>query len=710
MKPTVSGHIIGHIVNLIRSRGGDVARVSEDSGLPLTGTLDKKRWYHPLELNKLMASCQRLYPTWEIPRKAGAGLFASGLARFRDHTILYKETPERLVGMFCDRFSQFHKSISAKIELVAVRTVQVEILFDNSLEVTQELVDFVLGVMESIPEIIELRRATVRMTASALAPQSLHMIDGRMVRVTASGELLEYPEPGKNAPGRARVIGRLTKNGDLAYGGIHYGADSCLFEIDWKRPNWLARTGGLTSTERLKTTSKRLNYAMDTIQTANERIAEMEGELDSAMRLIEAVNRFSVEAKSISSLNDLMHLAATHACTEFEADRAAVYNVQGVNLKIVSFNDPSDIGESQKIFASLSSMPIPLTGDSPEAEAVRTGRVVTVNNPWNNPRIDQLLLEAWKTRAYTIIPIQGKERVIGVILVDYYHQNRRIKTDDISRFRLFASTIGLAMEKVLIIHMLEEKVAERTKALQTANLKMTELYRNARKSDRHKGNYLANMSHELRTPLNSIIGFSKILLRGIDGEINERQQQDLQAINQSGTNLLELINDVLDMSKLEVERMELHKEHFDLNELVQEVVDSAQGLFTNRQINLICNIDNQLPILYADKIRIRQILTNLVSNAVKFTDSGSVTVKTKWRDPNIGFSVTDTGRGMLKDDIEKAFEEFGQIGGHNEDGRRGTGLGLTICKRLVELHNGRIWVNSTLGVGSTFYVDIPTAR
>jgi signal transduction histidine kinase len=232
-----------------------------------------------------------------------------------------------------------------------------------------------------------------------------------------------------------------------------------------------------------------------------------------------------------------------------------------------------------------------------------------------------------------------------------------------------------------------------------------------READRLKTQFLANISHELRTPLNSIIGFSRVILKGIDGPITELQDQDLTAIYNAGLHLLGLINDILDLSKIEARKMELALGEVDIREVIRNVMATAEGLVKDRPIELLIDVPEGLPVLQADNLRVRQILLNLISNAAKFTERGRIGVSARLQgavgQEEILVSVSDTGPGIEIDDQAKLFEPFSQVDASPARKTGGTGLGLSICRHLVELHGGRIWVESSVGRGSTFSFSLP---
>jgi len=239
------------------------------------------------------------------------------------------------------------------------------------------------------------------------------------------------------------------------------------------------------------------------------------------------------------------------------------------------------------------------------------------------------------------------------------------------------------------------------------NDELRRLYREVEAASQHKSDFLANMSHELRTPLNAIIGFSQVLRERMVGDVNEKQAEYLDDILSSGNHLLSLINDVLDLSKVEAGQVELEVAPFSLHEALERGVAMVRERATRNGVQVVLAADRQIDVVLGDERRIRQVIFNLLSNAVKFTPvGGSVDVRTARVNGEVRVAVADTGPGIAAADRRRVFEEFQQTEAGIEQGE-GTGLGLALSKRLVELHGGRIWVDSTLGEGSTFVFTLP---
>jgi two-component system, NtrC family, sensor kinase len=255
---------------------------------------------------------------------------------------------------------------------------------------------------------------------------------------------------------------------------------------------------------------------------------------------------------------------------------------------------------------------------------------------------------------------------------------------------------------------LEQKVQERTRELQIALEQLAEKTRELEIASTHKSEFLANMSHELRTPLNAIVGFSQVLKQRLFGEVNEKQEEYLDDILSSADHLLALINDILDLSKVEAGQVELDIGLFSLRESMERGVVMVRERASKHGIAVDAHLDPSADLIEGDERRIRQVVFNLLSNAVKFTpEGGRIDVSTASDKGRVIVSVSDTGPGIAPEDQDRIFEEFQQAGGENGQRPEGTGLGLALSKELVAMHGGRIWVESELGKGSTFRFTIP---
>jgi signal transduction histidine kinase len=257
---------------------------------------------------------------------------------------------------------------------------------------------------------------------------------------------------------------------------------------------------------------------------------------------------------------------------------------------------------------------------------------------------------------------------------------------------------------------LEQKVSDRTRDLELSNKELEEARQRAESADKLKTSFLLNMSHELRTPLNSIIGFSGILLRRFAGPVNEEQEKQLEMIQKSGRHLLSLINDILDISKIDAGELKPAYEIFNLLELIEEVQKLIQPFADSKGIPVSYIKDQRVEEIESDRKRVSQILINLLNNAIKFTEKGTVTI-TLCRDGNLVITeVKDTGIGIREEDMEKLFNPFLQLENSLTRNYEGSGLGLSITKKLLDLLHGSIQVKSEFGKGSTFIITLPIKR
>ena len=269
---------------------------------------------------------------------------------------------------------------------------------------------------------------------------------------------------------------------------------------------------------------------------------------------------------------------------------------------------------------------------------------------------------------------------------------------------------GMAASLQASVQSLEQKVEERTQELQQVLAELSQKGRELEVASEHKSHFLANMSHELRTPLNAILGFSQVLRQRLFGPINEKQEEYLDDILSSGNHLLSLINDVLDLSKVEAGQVELEVASFSLREALERGVVMVREPAAKHGVRLSLELAPGVDLVDGDERRLRQVVFNLLSNAVKFTpEGGSIVVASAQVDGEVRVSVTDTGPGIAAEDRERIFEEFMQtdVGVQQSEG---TGLGLALSKRLVELHGGRIWVESEPGHGSRFVFTLPIEK
>jgi signal transduction histidine kinase/ActR/RegA family two-component response regulator len=340
-----------------------------------------------------------------------------------------------------------------------------------------------------------------------------------------------------------------------------------------------------------------------------------------------------------------------------------------------------------------------LRGIQIELDKTLVGRAATERKPLAVTDLSQIDLDphlrilyeaGW--RSVLAVPMLREEQIVGSLVV------RRKGTGDFSAetielMETFAGQSAIALLNAQLFRELEQRSAE----LEVAS--------------RHKSEFLASMSHELRTPLNAVLGFSEVLLEQMFGEINERQEEYLRDIHGSGQHLLELLNEILDLSKVEAGQMQLEYTTFELAPVLHQAAAMLRERATMKGIDVDVSVDENVGEVEADELRLKQVVLNLLTNAVKFTgEGGSVVVRATRSGPDtVSITVTDTGIGVPPEDRERIFESF-QQGGRGASREEGTGLGLTLSRRIVELAGGSLWVESDMGVGSTFGFSLPTGR
>jgi signal transduction histidine kinase/CRP-like cAMP-binding protein len=404
-------------------------------------------------------------------------------------------------------------------------------------------------------------------------------------------------------------------------------------------------------------------------------------------------------ARAVSASLDVdttLRAVSAYAAQLTQSDSASLFlydEVRNRSEVCASHNTPEGYLE-----AIESHRPAGATGVTPEsnfglslvAQVVRARAPVQIPDAeadTHQPNRDLYL--RWGYRALLGVPVLHGSRVVGALSV----RRKRVgefNPREIELVTTFARQAAVAIVNARLFSEIREKASQ----LEAAS--------------RHKSEFLANMSHELRTPLNAIMGFSEVLLERMFGELNAKQAEFVQDILGSGRHLLSLINDILDLAKVEAGRMDFHCAPFNLPLAIESAVSLVRERAGRHEIALSLAVDDALDEVVADERKVRQILLNLLANAVKFTpDGGQIAVTAGRTDAGVEISVRDTGIGIAPEDQAAIFEEFRQVGGPPGQKREGTGLGLALAKRFVELHGGTIGVQSVVGQGSTLTFTLP---
>jgi signal transduction histidine kinase/DNA-binding response OmpR family regulator len=409
------------------------------------------------------------------------------------------------------------------------------------------------------------------------------------------------------------------------------------------------------------------------------------GELGRKVTQLEALGTVGQAVSSSLNLTEVLNTIITQAVELSGSDGGSIYEF---DEDAREFRVETVCGTSPEAFGALRRARIGLDGTF-IGKAATLGRPLELTDLQEaplDPHLNVLAETGW--RSLVAVPMLREGRIVGAMVIRR-HTPGRTPQGIYDLLETFASQSALALINAQLYRQLERQSA----ALEIAS--------------RHKSEFLASMSHELRTPLNAIIGFSEVLLERMFGELNERQDEYLRDIWSSGKHLLELLNDILDLSKIEAGQMVLNRSDLVVGESLEYCLSMVRERALKQRILLSLEVDPGVGLLNADRLRFRQVVLNLLSNAVKFTpEGGRVDVRAFIRDQELVVLVADTGVGVPAEDRERIFDSF-QQGTRSSEQVEGTGLGLTLSKRILELHGGRIWVDSEAGQGSTFGFALP---
>ena len=437
----------------------------------------------------------------------------------------------------------------------------------------------------------------------------------------------------------------------------------------------------------LETFADQAVIAIENVRLFKE-LDERTNELTRSVGELQALGEVGQAVSSTLDLETVLTRIVSHAVQLSGTDGGAIYEYDEHSEEFLL--RATDHMEEELINA-LRANP-PRLGDGVVGRAAASREPVQVPNILEErayaPRMREML-ERFGFRASLAVPLLREDHIIGGLVVRR-KSTGEFRPEVIELLKTFATQSVLAIQNARLFREIEDK----SRQIEAAN--------------RHKSEFLANMSHELRTPLNAIIGFSEVLGERLFGELNEKQAEYTEDILSSGRHLLSLINEILDLSKVEAGRMELELATFDLPLAIDNARTFVRERATRHGITLDVTIDERLGDFVGDERKIKQILLNLLSNAVKFTpEGGRIGIDARQADGVVEISVSDTGVGIAPEDQARIFEEFRQVGADYAHKSEGTGLGLTLAKKFVELHGGRIWVESEVGKGSTFTFTLP---
>jgi signal transduction histidine kinase/putative methionine-R-sulfoxide reductase with GAF domain len=413
------------------------------------------------------------------------------------------------------------------------------------------------------------------------------------------------------------------------------------------------------------------------------------GELARSVEELKALGEVGQAVSSTLELETVLTRITSHAVQLTGAAGGAIYEYEEATEE---FQLKGSHQIDKEFVEALRASPIRL-GGGPLGKAASSRTPVEVTDILDEREYTAVrfrpLLGRLGYRSLLAVPLLREEKIMGGLTI-FRRTTGSFPPEVVNLLQTFATQSVLAIQNARLFREIEDK----SRQIEAAN--------------RHKSEFLANMSHELRTPLNAIIGFSEVLQERMFGELNEKQAEYTDDILSSGRHLLSLINEILDLSKVEAGRMELEVATFDLPLAIDNARTFVRERAVKHGINLDVTVDERLGDFVGDERKIKQILLNLLSNAVKFTpEGGRIGINARQTDGAVEISVSDTGIGIAPEDQAKIFEEFRQVGGDYAHKKEGTGLGLTLAKKFVELHGGRIWVESEVGTGSTFTFTLP---
>lgn len=454
--------------------------------------------------------------------------------------------------------------------------------------------------------------------------------------------------------------------------------------------------------KRLQDIIKQLDEQAKMIIKTDLALNKVQEELDKKITGLYTLHELGKKINATFSIEDLLSLINKPLVAKLGFSNALIMlkDESSGNIVVKTSTGYSD-NEIKKIEQTLKNRSVAIT-------LLKKGRFLLVNRDLRKVEHEDILSDIFKTESFLTVPIVAKDEAVGFIFMGNISSYSRLTEGDAELLSVLASQIGTAIEnsglytELFNSHQdLERRVKERTAELARLNEKLQNL-------NKIKSDFVSAVSHELRTPLTSIKGYASILMAGKLGEVSPAQKQRLEKIDKHSNNLVHLVNNLLDIARIESGRVQMMIKETSIKEMLDSVLDMIAPQAKEKNISIKLSMSAKSDRIKADSDQIERVFVNLLSNAIKFTpEKGKITVSCEDKKNFVEFSVEDTGIGLSEDDAKKVFEEFFRADDAMDQKIKGTGLGLSLVKKIVEAHKGKIWVGSTLGQGTKFSFTIP---
>jgi signal transduction histidine kinase len=438
-----------------------------------------------------------------------------------------------------------------------------------------------------------------------------------------------------------------------------------------------------------KNTLERDELLIERARAAERLETEVEERTEELARSVAELRALGEVSQAVNSTINLETVLATIVAKAVQLSNTQAGTIYVLDEPSQEFRLRSAYGMDEALIAGIKGAPI-RKGDATVVDqaAMQRSPVQVADIRSDDPsRVHEAILRAG-FRALLTIPLLGADRIVGALVVRGRKPGEFPK-ETVELLQTFAAQSVVALQNARLFH----EIAEKARELEIAS--------------QHKSQFVANMSHELRTPLAAILGYAELMQEGFYEPLGKKSMDALTRIRSNGKHLLGLINTILDIAKIESGQFTLNMAEYDIESVVKTVRSATESLAQNKKLALTTEVAKKLPVGVGDEQRLTQVLLNLVGNAIKFTDTGEVRIAARAANGHFNVTVTDTGPGIPEEHQARIFEQFHQVDSSNTKAKGGTGLGLAIAKQIVEMHGGRIWVQSTVGRGSTFELALP---